>query len=281
MKIPALVLLCVAFVTSCTFSRAETADENRVSEPLKVFRQAMSSPPDIKYFVAGLRPLGEMPIIRGRIISGSFQYSVGARSGIDFYCYQIGTNSSATRTFGPVYGRSGEHKYCVSGSSIMYARTGSASAKFNDSSFHLISQFLNMGVGDLQPESLKWTDETHFTATSTSGAARFGRLSVSNALPHRLTIFEEPDGKPLKEVEYFYPSPPHALQGFPCRMIHYDSTQAGFEPVSETVIEKLELADRPLTDAFFDPKQFRNAADVAIDINAVERLFPPVPKTVR
>jgi hypothetical protein len=133
--------------------------------------------------------------------------------------------------------------------------------------YYLVAQYLNLGIGDIEPGSVRWNGQ-HFTGSTTSGELRTGELEISNQIPTRLTIRNKYD-EVVKAVEYSYPENWRENSGFPKRMVIMKTTSAGLQPHFEIIIEKITLARHKLTSASFAVTNFltTNMAHVEIYFN--------------
>jgi len=240
------------------------------------FKQAISSPPDVEYFIAGVHPLGDPPIINGRklVQKEYFAFFDGARAGTNFFLRGIAnTNSPAMlHRGGSINGRAGSTHYYFTANSVSYMIGTNIMNRINASEFRTTRQFLNMGLAEIEPGSVVWSG-SEFTAVNNNGEARYGVLEVLNNLPHTLTIRTEKDSPPLTTIEYTYPNPPNAGAGFPTRMVMTSQTKEGLKPSVEVVLHSVHLAPRPLTVDFFSEAQFKTAGIVATTRYSNEVVF--------
>ena len=115
-------------------------------------------------------------------------------------------------------------------------------------------QFLDMGISEIDPKSVKWTGDT-FSATLDNGYPRYGKLSISNGFPFKLEISVTKDSLPYKMVEYTYPTRRHLLEvSLPMRIS--DGSDGKWKPVGEVTFYSVDLARRPLSEDYFAAAQF-------------------------
>jgi hypothetical protein len=88
----------------------------------------------------------------------------------------------------------------------------------NNSLFNLIRQIIDMGLSDIEPQSVRW-DGDHFSALNIDNKPRYGVLVLSNNLPFILKVSNKLDSSPLGMIKYIYPDPPTSCGGFPSRII--------------------------------------------------------------
>ena len=127
--------------------------------------------------------------------------------------------------------------------------------QFNGVMFRMTRQFLDMGISEIDPESVKWTGDT-FSATLDNGYPRYGKLSISNGPSFKLEISVTKDSLPYKMVEYTCPNSSASLGGFPSRMRISDGSDGKWKPVGEVTFYSVDLARRPLSENYFFSAQF-------------------------
>ena len=251
------LLLVSIFSFICGASSFAQPTAERPKDFIKFYKDAISKPPDVEHFVAGVKPLGELPIIRGRRHSGEFSFSAGARAGTNYFMRSLaGSNALVPSASGRIVGQVGTTNYNFLRNTVRYAMGTNLMKQMSLGDFHTTRQFLNMGLADIETSSVIWRDY-EFSATNFHGEPRYGVLKISNSLPRLLIISERAASKPLKCIEYFYPTPPDALQGFPTRMVISNMTETGWVPAVENAILELKLAVSPLSNSFFYDSQFK------------------------
>lgn len=235
---------------------------NTQADIVAFFKRAISSPPDIEKYTASQRlsspPDVKMHNASQRLIeSESISYYVGARAGSN-YILQIVSNSNALVNLSErqlITGRSGVGAYEFTQNAVNYGIGSNALTGGVGTLFTLTRQFLDMGIGTIEPESVKWEGNT-FTAMDIYGRSQYGELEISNGLPLRLGISNAKGSPPYKMVEYTYPDPPTSLNGFPSKMAISGKSEGKLKPFGEVLFYSVQLATQPLSDNFFAAAQF-------------------------
>ena len=252
------------------------------------FKQAISTPLDVDSFIAGersLRPIEELvqlaqpeaqiPALKKQKIPSqqenlqkakamqAEQFCAGARARSDFHLRFI---SSANTPNIPaqdvsVFGRAGSVRYQVGQNNVSYGSGTNAFVTSIDSMFGFVRQLLDMGLGDLDPESVVWTGN-QFTALDRFGKSRYGELVVSNNLPFAIKVSEQKNSPVLKRIEYQYPNPPASLGGFPAKMTIFAVSEGEYKPELEITLYAVHIADRRLPHGFFSDEQFKTAKNI-------------------
>jgi hypothetical protein len=248
-----ILLLVANFICHFGYSLIAQPRTKPSTDLVEFYKRATASPPDVENFVAALRPLGELPIVRGRIISSEFQFMEGARAGTNYFLRQLAASNSLN---GKVIGRAGSTNFHFTKNSVSYSMGTNLVRTINDIHYQLVRQFLNMGLADIEPNTIDWHG-FEFRAYDLHGAPRMGRLEISNGVPRALILSEQASSKPIKVIAYFYPDPPGALEGFPSRMVISNITDAGWQAAVENMIVSVQLADAQLDDSFFNDTQFK------------------------
>jgi hypothetical protein len=129
-----------------------------------------------------------------------------------------------------------------------------------DALFNLTRQFLNMGVSEIEPESIIWNGNV-FVGKSGRGSDRYGELTISNNVPYRMEISMAKGSPPYKAIKYTYPEPVALFAGFPSKMVISTIADSGLKPsdlkpVAELTFEYVQLATQRLSDDFFSNQQF-------------------------
>jgi len=184
-----LFCLCLFFVS---LSKADTVVTT--NDLVAFFKQAISSPPDIEEFIAGQRSspssdeiasleriFGKQAVSQMATNTPTFQFFQGARAGNNYYLRQI-PNSNSPNMLAPsgfIAGRAGANVYQFTKDSVAYGLGTNGFVTSVNSFFYLLCEFLNMGLGDIKPDSVVWSDN-HFTAMSYNGVPRYGHLNISN-----------------------------------------------------------------------------------------------------
>ena len=234
----------------CVFLACSAYSDNTTNTPtdfVAYFKQAISAPPDVEKYV----------VSHYLIKSGLTSYYAGARAGSNYFL-QILSDSNALLNLGkiaPIAGQSGTSVYGFGQNQVSYGIGSNAMMQFNGVMFRMTRQFLDMGISEIDPESVKWTGDT-FSATLDNGYPRYGKLSISNGLPFKLEISVTKDSLPYKMVEYTYPNSSASLGGFPSRMRISDGSDGKWKPVGEVTFYSVDLARRPLSEDYFAAAQF-------------------------
>jgi len=238
---PCLAALCVslafgAHAQSVTSSSADFA---------AFFKCALSSPPDVEMYSVSQRD----------IANNTVSYYVGARASSNYFL-SILTSSNALsdlRQRQLITGRSGSGGYELSQNAVSFGFGTNGLTSEVEMLFGLTRQFLDMGVGEIRPESVRWKEDA-FTATDSHGHPMQGRLETSNGLPTRLEVSNTKG--PYKVIEYVYPNPPTSYGGFPAKMTISGVSKHTFEPDVEVLFYSVKLARHPLAESYFSVAQF-------------------------
>jgi hypothetical protein len=257
-----LALFC-SFYASNAYADTLT---NPPSDFVAFFKKAISLPPDIEQFIVGQRsrvgpadlPPGMSAAEKKTMQDASLQwgYFQGAREGSNYFLRKIeGSNLPNTRADdGLIAGRAGSIVYSFSMNSVSYSIGTNVSMSVDQGLFTLTRQFLDMGLADIEPESVVWSDNT-FSAVNKDGFRRYGRLELSNNLPFRLWISMETNSTPFKVIEYKYPESPATLGGYPSKINISESAED--EPSVEIVLQSIKMAAQHLPESFFSEAQFK------------------------
>lgn len=226
------------------------------------FKQAVKSPPDVAFFQAKKHdffppklPPGLLPA--GVKVGPPIELFEGGRSSSNFFYGNAVTSQSSDTDaiFRVIAGREGTNIYEFSGNSLSYGIGNNAVRDNVNFAFSSVSYLLNLGIGDIVPESVTWTGN-HFSAKSIDGSTRYGELTLSNGFPRTLMISLAKGSSPLHASEYTYPDPPDALSGFPStiRLSVWDGEN--LIPNVQIEFSSVRLAPGPLPDSFFDASNF-------------------------
>ncbi|HWY32687.1 MAG TPA: sigma-70 family RNA polymerase sigma factor [Candidatus Acidoferrum sp.] len=249
------------------------------------FKQAISSPLDVDSFIAGqhsLKSIKELvqddKLFAERLAEEnkktpnpqeslqkakdmqSEQFYAGARAGSDYYLRYISSPNTPNIPGQDVsvFGRTGSMPYQVGQNNFLYGSGTNAFVASIDSMFGLVRQFLDMGLGDIDPERVVWTGN-QFTALDRFGKSRYGELVVSNNLPFAIKVSMQKNSPVFKRVEYQYPNPPASLGGFPAKMTIFTLSEGEYKPELQITLYAVHIADRRLPHGFFDDEQFKTA----------------------
>jgi len=232
-------------------------------DSVEFFKRSLRASSGIEYFEASSLALRDRFPARLRpkgITTNpqSVQFFEGARAGRDFH---LRDNSTAEKM---IAGRSGGNSYTIVSNTVAFgldafdAQNPSRSDRISqavESAFRLTTQFTQMGLGDLSPESVVWTGN-EFVAMNDVGRTQYGRLELSNNSPWRLTVSWERGGVPFKMVTYTYPVNKPDLNGYPEKIIISALFEGGLHPFLELTLAKVQFAARKLSKEFFDPAKF-------------------------
>ena len=250
------------------------------------FKQAISSPSDVDSFIAGqrsLRPIEDLaqlaqllaprPNVENRLNPQESlqkakqmqleQFYAGARAGSDYYLRYISSPSTPKipAENESIIGRAGVVLYQVGKDNVSYGSGTNAFVASVDSMFGLVRQFLDLGLGDVEPESVVWKGN-EFTALNQLGKSRYGELEISNSLPFAVNISEQKNSPVIKRVEYQYPNPPASLGGFPTKMTILTLSEGEYKPNLEINLYSVHIADGRLPHGFFSDDRFKTAKTI-------------------
>ncbi len=208
------------------------------------FKQAISSPLHVDSFIAGQRSLRSLEDLAqlaqliaklddpGNKKTSDSQESLqkakkmqlenfyaGARAGSDYFLRYISspTTPQIPAENASIIGRAGTVFYQVGKNNVSYGSGTNAFVSSVNSSFNLVRQFLDMGLADVEPESVVWTGN-QFTALNQFGKSRYGDLEISNNLPVAINVSSGKNSPIYMRIEYQYPNPPASLAGFPAKI---------------------------------------------------------------
>ncbi len=210
----------------CFFVLESIADTG-LQEPndlVVFFKQAIKAPPDVEHFVAQRHDLIDRKppdLEPGETLGKVLEFYEGARSGSNFFLRAIADpNLTPSGPYAEPFavGRTSSNAYEFGKQSIAYGIGTNALVKNGDLYFSMVAEFLNMGLGQLKPETVTW-NENRFSGTNIAGRAIFGELEVSNSMPHKLKISPSDGAPPNLVFDYSYPSPPNSLSGFPSKVV--------------------------------------------------------------
>ena len=253
------------------------------------FKQAISSPLDVDSFIVGQRSLksleelnslaqlisGNRPSAENKITTNSQaslqiakdmrneHFYAGARAGSDYFLRYISSpNTPNIPAENPsIIGRAGSVLYQVGRDNVSYGSGTNAFVASVDGMFNLVRQFLDMGLADVETESVVWTDN-QFTALNRFGKSRYGELEISNSLPVSINVSEQKNSPVFMRVEYQYPNPPPSLGGFPSKIKIYSVSKGEYKPNLEITLYSVHLAERQLPHDFFGDDQFKTAETI-------------------
>ena len=258
------------------------------ADAVAFYKQAISSPLDVDSFVAGQHSfisIEEMvqdeQLLAQRLAvenknatspQGGLQkakdmqpeqFYAGARAGSDYYLRSISSPNTPNIPGQDVsiFGRIGSMRYQVGQNNFLYGSGTNAFVASIDSMFGLVRQFLDMGLGDVDPKSVVWIDN-QFTALDRFGKSRYGELVVSNNLPFAIEVSEQKNSPVFKKVEYQYPSPPASLGGFPAKMTISTISEGEYKPELEITLYAVHIPDRRLPHDFFSGEQFKTSKNI-------------------
>lgn len=271
------VLLATTLITFTVLSREI---QHPAKDPVAFFKQAISSPLDIHYFNAGQRELTlsrESELMLQKLqqqhpelpksvpenpsnFPKPWRFYEGAKAGYNFFLRSIDSSNapplSSKSAFS--FGRAGSLAYHVSANAISHYTGTNVLSGSIAANFFLSRQFLNLGLGTVEPESVKWNGN-QFHANDFSGQELQGVLEISNNLPSSLSI-SHGTSAPFKTIRYTYPDPPNSLGGFPSRMLVFAHEDDGIRPAIEIILYSVHIPDKRLPSKFFSEAKLLNTA---------------------
>lgn len=234
------------------------------------FYKAITAPPDVEHFVGTYKPLREPAVptdarAQARVTFG-VQTFEGARAGSNFYLRGVGQLLGKTNLAwdGMVGGRAGSNSYQLNRNTLTRTtemtdpRHSNPVAGYAQGLYSLTLQFLNMGLGDVVPESVSWLG-SEFSGKRTGGSSVFGHLYVTNSLPVTLVLRSKRGEAPYKSISYTYPEPRHALGGFPEVIIISNQSHDISHPAIEIQLHEVKLSLGKLPESFFKEDRFVGA----------------------
>ena len=269
-----LTLVCALTGCSLLAWKAYSDDGMRLEpDPVIFYKQVIHSPVDIKYFLIGRRTFGEPSLppeakkILGRSTTNHTNQNAmffdGAISGENYFIRQLfRTNTQADFNENKeVVGRAGSNSYQVHINSL--TRTFEATQGFSTNpvsvlsqiGFILARQFMEMGLGDVEPESITWHGN-EFDGKRSNGMPFYGALEISNNLPLSLRISASRNSAAYEVLSYSYPSPPMKLSGFPSKITISNKANEKFSPYIEIDIFDVKIAEHTLAADYFDDPKF-------------------------
>jgi hypothetical protein len=242
---------------------------NSEKDLVEFFKSAITSPPDIEHFTAIQRTLRERelpPEVRLPIPNPTNtppQFFEGARSGKNYFLREISATNAFMSGAGSrlVVGRKGSKTYHFNLNTMTYTYDASDSLSPNplvasgEGFYATVSQFLNMGLADIQAGSVSWNGN-EFSAVRDGGFRVYGHLELSNGLPSTLSFSANRGGTSFKACTYLYPDPPSALSGFPSRIVVSVLFEDGLHPFIELRLLEITLAKQELSEGFFSDTKF-------------------------
>lgn len=146
-----------------------------------------------------------------------------------------------------------------------------------DGAFQLISQFLHMGLGDIDPNTVSWKG-SELVARNWHGVSEYARLDISNGLPWKLTFRWKAGAPPFKTINYVYPDSISSLSGFPATITISTLLNGGLRPFLEITFSSVRLAEHPLPKEFFSPSRFITASTVYTNVFSHDKFTSISPK---
>jgi hypothetical protein len=261
----------VIFYVSCLFLPFVFAFETHAApatdDLVSFFKQALVLPPDVESFVGSARTLRLPAGLPGFALNvtnlSRVSFYEGARAGTNFFLRKI-TGPNAAPKPAPselVAGRAGSNIYQLNSNLVTYSFGKTRIQEGVSDSFTLLSEFLSMGLINVEPKSVIWNGD-HLTALDTrTGNQVFGELQLSNGLPSSLTIRKQERSRPYNVFVYSYPDPPRSRGGYPSKILVLNADGPGQEPtpLTEFEIVSLRLAAQPLSEEFFDSSRFKGS----------------------
>lgn len=259
-----------AFLLSVATAQSNPRNVSAVTDLVEFFKTAVSSPPDVDYFVGSQRRLRERklpPEIRKRLQGLTNQppmFYEGARSGSNYFLRSTGwsnpLDSGVDATV--VVGRAGSETYHFNPNTVTYtldrAETTSPDhtlLSLSGTYYSMVRQFLNMGLADIRTDSVKW-DIDEFTALRDDGGRVYGHMELSKGMPYRLSIAANKGERPYRSYTYVYPVPATALGGFPSSITAAATFQDGMHPTVEYSILSVRLSEQTPAESVFSKSRF-------------------------
>jgi hypothetical protein len=228
---------------------------NSLGDPIAFFKQAISAPPDVEEFT--VREYSSVTV--HGLTKKSSSRLTGARAGDNYFLQAFfdanGSNALAASRPALIVGRSGNDQYQYSQNAISYGFGSNGLTAVVRENLSVTRQILDMGMGDTEPDSVKWDGDT-FTATNILGEFQYGKLSISNGLPSRLEISAAKGSPPDRMIEYTYPDPSSFFKGFPATISLFGEYDGELIPEVQVQFYSVKLSDEPLSDNFFAAAQF-------------------------
>lgn len=291
MKLKSAIVIGVVVLMAGGLVTVALSDEKPQQMPVDAvafFKQAISSPPDVSSFIAGqrnLRPIEEL-VQQAQLMAQRFPvgnkktpdlqvslqqakrmqselFYAGARADSNFYLRSISspdTPNIPARDVS-VFGHAGSVRYQVGLNGVSYGSGTNAFVFSIDSMFYVVRQFLDMGLGDVDPESVVWTGN-QFTALNRFGKSMYGELVVSNNLPFAIEVSRQKNSPAFKRIEYQYPNPLASMEGFPTKMTIFNMSKGEYKPELEITLYAVHIADKRLPHGFFNDDQFKTAKNI-------------------
>jgi hypothetical protein len=178
---PLLLVVCVSRGQQTTSSEKDLVE---------FFKSAITSPPDIEHFAAIQRTLRERKLPPGVRVpipnptSRPPQFFGGARSGKNYFLREISATNALMNGAGSrlVAGRKGSKTYHFNLNTMTYTSDPSDSPSPNplvasgEGFYAIVSQFLNMGLADIQAGSVSWNGN-EFSAVREGGRRVFESMT--------------------------------------------------------------------------------------------------------
>lgn len=273
---------CFTFIGFLLLGLAPQCRGAEVPEDLVTFfKGAIVSPPDVKYFRASQQRLtsSQLPAQvmkeltdRGLDINKPSPptFFEGARSGENFLLSQTQHTNSRV-DFGHslsqpdlgsriVSGRVGSNSYQVGLTQVRQTfeqasfDPANPPATWSKASYNYVNELFCMGLGSVKAGSAVWHGN-ELNANTESGRSIHAELTLSNRMPHLLTVRMKKGESPFSLIQYVY-SDAGSLRGYPSRMIRSIPTEAGWRPAVEWTLLEVQLAEQPLGEEFFSPARF-------------------------
>ncbi|MEI2727429.1 MAG: hypothetical protein V9H26_29210 [Verrucomicrobiota bacterium] len=266
-----LILLLIMSVLSLPLYTGAATDD-KVETITASLKRTIQSPPAIEEFEVSCRDL------RSRIpaklmptnavdITPAVQVFTGSRSGANFFLEQKNIPKN-------IVGRMETNSYNIVPNAVYFGFVGTDStnqyagnriSQSSEGSFRLVTQFCQMGLGDIAPGSITW-DGDSFVGLDTSGRTQYGSLEISNNVPFKLAVRWKKGEPPFKTIDFVYPEDGGEFGGFPKKVVISTLFEDGLNPFLEIVYEKVRLAPGQLPKDFFNPTKFISAEVVYTNI---------------
>jgi len=262
------ILFCTVLLGLPLTGTGAHAEElaNNQTDLIAFFKQAISSPPDVDQFISKQVTLRDQISSRAETRIFPPLWYEGARSSSNFYLRVIpdplATNSEKS-TFGVnmVAGQYGGNSFNLNKNALAWTEEQGSNNpvySFSKSQHALLNQFLNMGLGDVVPQSVTWNGNS-FKAQLDNGKPICGILEISNNLPAKLKVDICGDGQPYKILSYSYPTPAESLSRFPSKIQVVELSDNGFQPSIEISLAQIRLASGQIPETEFAEANFINS----------------------
>jgi hypothetical protein len=134
------------------------------------------------------------------------------------------------------------------------AKSPNPSAVLSDAMRKYACQFLNMGMADLNPESVVWRGN-EFEAVRNGNIPLHGRLELSNGIPARLLLSPNDHASAERRISYIYPNPPDSIGCFPSQITLWTKGEVWRGDITME-LDHVKIVSNELGNDFFASTQF-------------------------